>query len=345
MDEWRVLADALKADISTAAAVTAAAPEDQQRGLTTRLLQLKKHAEENYESLPAYERRRQADIIAELEDSLKKLQQHYSTSAVSSKFAFARNRKAATAPVKHEPNNQINAFVNTETRPSGTPVNKIRSTPIIADKRVLEQGLTGEKPSSENSEHATKQMRTLEYITLASLDDTSTSVSLNSLDRCIVDLTHYSRGSDNAEDPQDSIPALYLENISNCLVIAPDIKGSALIHNAQNCIFILKCHQFRMHTSSNVKVVIETDSTPIIEKCTRIKFASSLSSLTKEAPLDILDFDKPDIASETRNWKMMDDEQEVKQITELRDELRRKKALMPDEIEELLQRAGLERLK
>lgn len=57
-----------------------------------------------------------------------------------------------------------------------------------------------------------------------------------------------------------------------------------------------------MHTSTNVKVVIDADSTPIIEKCKGIKFGNYNS--TKD--LDVQDFDSPN-AGQAQTWTRLDD--------------------------------------
>ena len=72
-------------------------------------------------------------------------------------------------------------------------------------------------------------------------DSTSTSnatgMALDTLvdecTRCIIDLT-----SDTVD-----IAALHLNNLTECLVIAKPLQGSALMENCHRCIFALPCHQ------------------------------------------------------------------------------------------------------
>ena len=47
-----------------------------------------------------------------------------------------------------------------------------------------------------------------------------------------------------------SIPALYLADISNTLVVAPSVTGSVLIRNAKNCMLAVGCHQVPMRLPS-----------------------------------------------------------------------------------------------
>lgn len=72
-----------------------------------------------------------------------------------------------------------------------------------------------------------------------------------------------------------------------------------------------------MHTSQNVKVLIDTDSIPIIEKCKDVRFAKFTTphdvdkeeaALTEK--IEIQDFDAPgNLTSEKQNWSLLDNEQ------------------------------------
>lgn len=89
-----------------------------------------------------------------------------------------------------------------------------------------------------------------------------------------------------------------------------------------------------MHTSSNVKVLISTDGTPIIEKCIDIKFGSE----KPDDILDVQDFDTPD-AGQAQSWTIMTDE-EISQVQAIRDDLPQP-ASHADNIEEYLMRLGI----
>jgi len=53
----------------------------------------------------------------------------------------------------------------------------------------------------------------------------------------------------------------------------PNVKGSVLLHNLHRCTVIVACHQFRMHTSTDVRVYLSAVSNPVIENCSTIAFA------------------------------------------------------------------------
>ena len=63
------------------------------------------------------------------------------------------------------------------------------------------------------------------------LGGSSKAASFTGLQGCIVDL----RGC--------SPSALYLLRLESCIIMAPDVAGSALIHNADRCVLLLGCHQ------------------------------------------------------------------------------------------------------
>lgn len=87
--------------------------------------------------------------------------------------------------------------------------------------------------------------RELELITLQTLfpdhprDAVTSSISLTSLKSCILDL----RGA--------GVPALYLQDLADCIVLAPSISGSVLVRNARNSTFLVGCHQVRRSFRSN----------------------------------------------------------------------------------------------
>lgn len=164
-------------------------------------------------------------ILAELETSLRKIQQLSNTN--TNKLSFSRFRRPASTGAVYSSTsaNKVHA------PPSKTAIDETFSSSSSV-VNVLETRIVPE-PASIPS-------RSLKYIRLSDLDDVTGSVSFSNLDKCILD---FRSASEDDNLSKNGIPALYLENISHCLVIAADITGSVLIHDASNCIFILKCHQ------------------------------------------------------------------------------------------------------
>ncbi|EKM77483.1 hypothetical protein AGABI1DRAFT_130184 [Agaricus bisporus var. burnettii JB137-S8] len=140
--------------------------------------------------------------------------------------------------------------------------------PTIAKEPLKSIGTT-DQPSST---HLILSSRSESFLTRSSLPEHSsqTNLSIFDLDHCIVDLL----GKDSVLASKDdlSISALHVRNLSNCVLLLPIIEGSALLHDMFNCTIVLGCHQFRMHTSKNIDVLLSISSNPIIETCNSIRF-------------------------------------------------------------------------
>lgn len=110
-----------------------------------------------------------------------------------------------------------------------------------------------------------------------------------------------------------------------------------------------------MHTSSNIKVIIQTESTPIIEKCTSISIGQPAitnvhnngnvkNDQNKGNELNILDFDRPDAdatgAGLQQNWQRMNSD-DVHRTQDFVSTLRGKEGFSPEEVEELLRKISL----
>lgn len=196
-------------------------------------------------------------IIASLEASLS-TKKTSTTGNSTSKFSFSSRKRNKPSSSKTPPNKEggnplFHKYEEEEKDLATSSVNQ--SITAIEDRRVsvslspdYRENVIQSLPE-EVMNHASEATRVQEYITLSDLGDaSSSSISLNNLNKCIVNLSSDCR-TEEAERIAESksLPALYLENISNSVVIATNIKGSALIHNAVNCIFILKCHQVSDH--------------------------------------------------------------------------------------------------
>jgi len=92
-----------------------------------------------------------------------------------------------------------------------------------------------------------------------------------------------------------------------------------------------------MHTSSNIKVLIDTDSTPIIETCSNITFGSYNSS----NEVQVQDFDAPQGARSESNWTHINETERVN-ITRLLASFESQTGDMDrEEVERHLHAAGL----
>lgn len=72
---------------------------------------------------------------------------------------------------------------------------------------------------------------------------------------------------------KNEIPTLSLNNLTNCVFKAENIKVSAFITSCINCTLIIGCHQLRIHQTNDTNFYINVGSDPIIEKCQNVGFA------------------------------------------------------------------------
>ncbi|KAI8901708.1 tubulin binding cofactor C-domain-containing protein [Globomyces pollinis-pini] len=107
-------------------------------------------------------------------------------------------------------------------------------------------------------------------------DPSQTDLTLKDYDHCIIQI-------------QCNLTSLFLNNLSNCIVTGVFVKGSILIQNIQNSILVMASRQLRCHNSTNLVLFTHTNSNPIIEDCTQMKFIQPLfdSNRLKEVELDV----------------------------------------------------------
>ncbi|RIA98657.1 tubulin binding cofactor C-domain-containing protein [Glomus cerebriforme] len=105
---------------------------------------------------------------------------------------------------------------------------------------------------------------------------------LSSLQNCFINLVSKSI----------TIGAIHIKGLKNCVILAGPVNSSILIYDCENCVFVVACHQFRMHTSKQMIIYLHATSHPIIEDCDKIKFApytlsiSGLDEMFEAAKLD-----------------------------------------------------------
>jgi hypothetical protein len=132
-------------------------------------------------------------------------------------------------------------------------------------------------------------------------DDTPTfDLTISDLNRCVVDLCSPAMIS----SPHHQLPltAVHIRDLKDTILILPNVKGSVLFHNLHRCTVIVACHQvsislydveialtysiqFRMHSSTHVRVYLATISNPVIEDCSAIAFAEYPSFVSSLNPL------------------------------------------------------------
>ncbi|BGP45472.1 hypothetical protein JCM10450v2_001291 [Rhodotorula kratochvilovae] len=138
------------------------------------------------------------------------------------------------------------------------------------------------------------------------------ALALTALTSCLVDLRDLT-----APGPG----ALYLSKLRACVVLLPREGGSALLSECEGCVIALGAHQFRMHDSTGCAVLLRAGSTPVIERCRRVRFgaypAVALSPGDEQAekdtkPVHVQDFDDPFASPErpSANWRLLSSEEQ-----------------------------------
>lgn len=117
------------------------------------------------------------------------------------------------------------------------------------------------------------------YVTLPNkLPSSGFSVSLSSISHCIINLLPAPRSLPAAPRPPP-ITALHIQDVTSCLLLAPNIEGSVLINGFDGCTLDVGCWQLRMHRARQTDVFVRMtgeQGTPVIEDCEGVRFGPRL---------------------------------------------------------------------
>ncbi|KAI0050272.1 TBCC-domain-containing protein [Auriscalpium vulgare] len=124
------------------------------------------------------------------------------------------------------------------------------------------------------SSHSHRSLSSQDIPTLRLSDSSQSGLTIADLDHCLVDLRP-AVPNDTAQVTLQPAPltALHIRNVLDSILVLPPLKGSVILHNVTRCVVVVGCHQFRMHTSTDVHVYLYIPSGPIIEDCSRVAFA------------------------------------------------------------------------
>lgn len=183
-----------------------------------------------------------------------------------------------------------------------TPDANPPSTTIPAAGAAVESPISSSTPErltpfsciSADSDAITLSSLSHRYITLASLPIPTSSTSsyaltLRSLTSCIIDLRPPSSSSPQPQSPRITLSALHATDLTSCILLAPSIRGSALLHSLDACVVGIGAWQVRLHGSGKGTRVFVGRSpakgegegengeeaertTPVIEGCERVVF-------------------------------------------------------------------------
>ncbi|THH31831.1 hypothetical protein EUX98_g2345 [Antrodiella citrinella] len=239
--------------------------------------------------LPSYDQRQYELQVKSFEHSLEQLRV---SAAPKPKFAF--KRKAATPAT--------NQTVSDAKKPGPATADLPSTASTIASNARALSNHTGQ------------------YLTSSSLPVSSSTagseLTISDIDHCIVDLVS------NQGEGSNAITAVHVKNVKRSVLLLPSMSGSAILHDVENTVLAIGCHQFRMHTSSHVDVYLSIPSNPIIEHCTHIRFTRypthlATSDSTAEASsthLSVQDFSHIR-ATPSPNWKPLPEEAAIAEKT------------------------------
>lgn len=120
--------------------------------------------------------------------------------------------------------------------------------------------------------------------------------------------------------------AMHFNELNSCKVFCGPVSSSIFIRNCTNCIFLLACHQLRIHQTTDCQFYIHVTSKAIIEASKKVTFAPynweypgldshfELSGLkrSKNAWDDINDFNWLSTDVHSPNWSLIPEEDRVK---------------------------------
>ncbi|KZT60051.1 TBCC-domain-containing protein [Calocera cornea HHB12733] len=156
------------------------------------------------------------------------------------KFSFKRTKPPAKAPTASVPD---------------VPESKAAATDVGFPAR----------PAESSSGH-----------TISSLSDTcitqshkesndAADILLSSLDHCLVNLIPAPSSA-----PPPEYGSIHARALQHTVLLLPQISGSVFLEDCTECLIVVGCHQFRMHSSTNTAVLLNVNSVPIIEHCSGI---------------------------------------------------------------------------
>ncbi|CAG8745698.1 12778_t:CDS:2, partial [Acaulospora colombiana] len=205
--------------------------------------------------LPSFDRRQSELQIKAIEKQLEELIQSSSSrggSKSASKFSFKRSTPSKSIVY------QSNIATNRSITPSepqveaadmaaspnadGNTTHGETAHPAVASLRLhdlSDQFLTG----SDLFAHSTAS----ELLDNASTpeQDRATDISLSSLTNCVVDLTTRPGNALSAT----TVRALHVTGLKRCIILTSFVDGSALIHDCEQCVFVLAFRQTSQHAN------------------------------------------------------------------------------------------------
>lgn len=149
------------------------------------------------------------------------------------------------------------------------------------------------KPSFSTAKNISIYEQTGLHIMLpSSASHATSSGALQSLDRCVVDMTAPTSSSTGAP-----FAGLALKDIRRSLLLCGTVSGPVHVTGVRDSVIVVSARQVRMHECANVEVYLHCSSHPIIEDCSDMRFA----------PIPNCYASKPGELSADNQWDQVDD--------------------------------------
>ncbi|KAI5859890.1 TBCC-domain-containing protein [Durotheca rogersii] len=124
----------------------------------------------------------------------------------------------------------------------------------------------------------------------------ASSGNLTNLSRCVVDMPAPTIG-DSSSGSGAPFASLALKNIRQSLVVTGRVAGPVHVTGLRDCVVVVAARQLRFHECIGVDVYLHCASHPIIEDCSRMRFA----------PLPEFYATKLGTTDESNQWDQVDD--------------------------------------
>lgn len=80
---------------------------------------------------------------------------------------------------------------------------------------------------------------------------------------------------------RNCLSTVHMSNVKDSIIFLGNVEGSVYLDNVQDSTLIINCHQFRIHKSNSVHVLVSCASRrPIIENCTGMEFSQFPETLS-----------------------------------------------------------------
>lgn len=109
-------------------------------------------------------------------------------------------------------------------------------------------------PHTPASTNLILSSHTLRYLSRNSLPSAphASDLTISDLNKCIVNLFPDTSGGESAPGSSHTeLSALHVRNLTDTILLLPDVQGSVLLHDLHRCIVVVGCHQvlaFIQHT-------------------------------------------------------------------------------------------------